>query len=394
MKKALEDVNNILSATLDTQFEILFVKTLGEAEMYFDRPKVIAFDAIDECGTSETRRALLRVLSRLPELPKKFRFLITTRPENDITNTLFHLPTMIQLELDPSSSDSQHDVQAYLKHAMRDAFTSEERARVSAWEDDMDLLGNAANGVFIWASTAEKFVSEADDKPRCLRDLVADVKTGGLSLYALYARVLRGSFEWDQKATSDFTRVMVLVLLGKEPFTAKMIDGMLGLKSDGILSRLGPVLLRIAGQPIRLRHTSLYDYFTSCKGEPWFVDADDGRLILAHLSFDGMADRLHFNMGRIKSSFYPNDRVGQRAPGAITADVRYICRYWAQHLREVPFSIDLLRRLSTFTLEQLLFWFEVLSLTKDFYHIPGGCLREAISWIPVSVIQSSLWGRF
>lgn len=390
MRNAVKDMN-ILSATLDIQFEILLVKVLVDIEQYFDQPVVIIFDAMDECGSSEERRELLRVLARLPELPKKFRFLITTRPENDITNTLFSSPSMMQLELNPSCSDSQQDVRTYLDHAMRDLLTRRDLELVlPKWEELMIVLGDAADGVFIWASTAERLVSRAANKARRLQELVSDVKKGDVTLHTLYATALRGMFDWDGEPETkvEFTRIMTLVLLGKEPFTKEMVDDLLGLDSDVVLSMLRPLLFYAPGQPIRIYHTSLYDYLTSCKGEPWFIDVADGRVLLAHASFDLMADRLHFNMGDVESSFLTNDHVNQRAATTIVAAVRYVCRYWAQHLREVPFSGDLHLKLSAFTFEHLLFWFEALSLTKDFYHVPGNCIRDAIAWIPVSVFLS------
>lgn len=388
MQEVLKDVN-ILSATLEAQFDILFLKVLDIVKDYIHQPIVIILDAMDECGSSNQRSELLEVLARLnDELPteSKLRFLITTRPESDITKTLYPALSIQNIDLIPSSSDCQRDVRAYLKHAMRDVLASRDLEHVpSDQEEFMNVLGDAADGVFIWASIAEKLVHRAANKPRRLQELVSDVKKGDVTLHNLYATVLEGLFDWDKEpeTKTEFTRIMTLVLLGKEPFTKEMIDGMLGLDSDAVLSMLRPFLFYAPGQPIRIYHTSLYDYLTSCRGAPWFIDVDEGRLLLAHVSLDVMANRLHFDMGKVISSFLANDHVDQRVANPITADVRYVCRYWAQHLRHVPFSLSLLRKLSKFTFEQLLFWFEALSLTKDFYHIPGGCVRDVIAWTPV-----------
>lgn len=100
---------------------------------------------------------------------------------------------------------------------------------------------------------------------------------------------------------------------------------MLDLDSDVVLSMLRPVLFYAPGQPIRIYHTSLHDYLVICKGVPWFIDVDCGRLMLAHASFDVMANRLYFNMGQIGRYILPNDHVDQRATKFITMIVRYAC---------------------------------------------------------------------
>lgn len=122
MRDAVKDVD-ITSLSLMAQFEILFVGVLGRAEDQFDRPVIIVFDAVDECGPGQERRNLMPVLARLTELPKKFRFLITTRLEQDIAHTFLSLPAVMKLEMNPTFPDSQQDVRTYLDVAMRRFFS-------------------------------------------------------------------------------------------------------------------------------------------------------------------------------------------------------------------------------------------------------------------------------
>lgn len=385
MLDAVKD-KNIISASLETQFDILFAKTLSGTAPLLDNPIVIAFDALDECGSVEDRRRLMQLLPKLLELPKIFRFLITSRPEHDIMNVLSPLP-IEQLELDPS----QEDVRAYLHHELYKAFTEYERSLLTEemWQEVITALSSAAHGYFIWASTAIKIIHQATCKFLCLERLVSSAGNDGVPLDALYATALREAFQWEDETTQYlFPRVMSLVLLGKIPFTNGMIDEIVGFEhgAHSILSRILSLVAYTPGEPIRIHHASFFDYLTRCVFEPWFIDIHLARHMIAHSCFNVLTSRLHFNMGGLKSSFVLNtevDGLTDRISGSISPLLHYICVYWAQHLLDTPSSYDLVDKLSAFTHGYLLYWFEVLSLKKDFYHTSVSCLRDAIAWIPV-----------
>ncbi|KAL5514113.1 hypothetical protein ACEPAG_2874 [Sanghuangporus baumii] len=86
----IEHDNDIASATALRQFNKLLLKPLcaiQEARSSMN-PIVVVIDALDECGTPETRRSLMELLRReFPKLPNAFRFLITSRREPDIYET-------------------------------------------------------------------------------------------------------------------------------------------------------------------------------------------------------------------------------------------------------------------------------------------------------------------
>ena len=91
-------------------------------------------------------------------------------------------------------------------------------------------------------------------------------------------------------------------------------------------------------------------------------------------------------MGDLKTSFVRNNEVEgleERLAKAIPPYLLYVCRHWSHHLRVLPFSRELLDKLTIFVNEQLLYWFEVLSLTGNFLHVAGDMLRDTIAWMPV-----------
>ena len=129
MSDAVKDMG-IISASMEIQFETLFRKALTEASKEIDSPIVIILDALDECGTSQDRRGLMQVLGKLHELPKTFRFLITSRSETDIKNTL---RVFKMITLDPDSADSRDDVYMFLGQDMPKACEPDTKDFLGAW---------------------------------------------------------------------------------------------------------------------------------------------------------------------------------------------------------------------------------------------------------------------
>ncbi|KAL5522142.1 hypothetical protein ACEPAF_1999 [Sanghuangporus sanghuang] len=81
----IENDKDIASATAMQQFNKLLLRPLLAAERHVEPPVVVVIDALDECGTPETRRSLMKLFrTEFLKLPKAFRFLITSRREPDI----------------------------------------------------------------------------------------------------------------------------------------------------------------------------------------------------------------------------------------------------------------------------------------------------------------------
>ena len=69
---------------------------------------VLVLDALDECGTTKDRGALVKVLAeKSTHLPSTFRFVITSRPDIDIRLAFESQPRVLTLELVLTSTASQ-----------------------------------------------------------------------------------------------------------------------------------------------------------------------------------------------------------------------------------------------------------------------------------------------
>ena len=106
----------------------------------------------------------------------------------------------------------------------------------------------------------------------------------------------------------------------------------------------------------------------------WFIDANVEKNKIALRRFRLMKSQLRFNI------FDLEKRVNERIhPGLL-----YAYCYWESHLRDVPYSDELLYELDNFVYKQLLYRLEVISLTKNLYDCLGPVLESAIGWTRVS----------
>ncbi|KAL5522077.1 hypothetical protein ACEPAF_1934 [Sanghuangporus sanghuang] len=392
----VENDKDISSASSEEQFRKLLLQPLLSVALTMSGPVLVVLDALDECGTADSRRCLMELFqNEFSKLPNAFRFLITSRREEDINNILSMQPESVAvMELDYASAASQRDVLSYLDVEMRKTIGKKVKIPEDyPWNQNIMQLGKAAGGLFIWASTAVKMVGNGVYPLDSIDDLVSDTKSlSGFGLRELYAAVLRGSgIPWDkERSKNNFRKILMIFLAGKVPMSSKTIDGLLGFQSREsctlILSRLQSLISYTVEGPISLFHASFSDYLTSPdhSSEPWFIDVYDVNRLILERCFSVMENMLHFNMCRLETSFVCNDDVpdfAHRVQDCIPSHLEYACIHWVQHLRDAPYSPDVFKGLNDFVHQRLLFWFEVLSLINSFGRIASHALLDAVKWI-------------
>ncbi|EJC98353.1 uncharacterized protein FOMMEDRAFT_161713 [Fomitiporia mediterranea MF3/22] len=316
--EAIVQDSDIALASGTTQSEKLIKIPLDRVGEALQGPvTVIVLDALDECGTDSGRRRLLELFREgLPTLPENFRFLITSRKELDIDQALSSQPESVcAVELEHDSVMCKIDVLRYIDYEMRKVFTKSKLETVHDWQLKMERLGDAAGGLFIWASTAVKLV-DRDFPARRLNHLVS--KSQLLSaLDTLYRTVLETSgisFD-DEESRSHFSQVLGLILLCKVPLSDDAIDGILGYSDEDssrlVLSRLRSVLAYTSGEPIRFCHTSFRDYLLAPGRErdDWFINLEFQKTLVATQCFSVMKNGLRFNICNQESSYILNDQI-------------------------------------------------------------------------------------
>ena len=379
------------SATLKSEFNILLHNPLSSITSEISHPILIVLDAIDECGTPQSRQVLMSILrDGIPSLHSAIRFVMTGRPEEDII-PFASLPNVRHITLDHQSEESMHDVPAYIEYELG-MLRSSNMLRVPSdwpWGERLRTFSRSANGLFIWASTAVKFIRDGRlNRFKRLERLVNNPRL--LNLNDLYIIVLENAFQWDDDESSIFKDVFSLILFSKSPLSIQDITGILGLQEDTaseLLSCLRSLVAYGEGQPIKIHHTSFYDYLVSCVDMPWHIDIEAQKRNIANICFDRMGELLRYDICGLEMSLKFNKDVpdlDERIAKNIPSFLKYVCCNWFNHIRDVPYSPELCKQLKSFAYVRLLFWFEVLSLTETFSDHVGTALLYTIQWVGVS----------
>ena len=361
----IEDDHELRFSSTEILFERLLYKSLHSVSITHKlKPMLVILDALDECSSIHDQEELVVLLKdKLPTMPSNIRLLVTSRPEKGVAPPLpspsLHSRLCHHVELSHMSENSKREVAYYIRHEL-EKLRSESRIVVAGnggWDENIDKFGEAAKGLFIWAATAIEFIKEIRaGRLYRLRRLVNGTRVDGMDLDMLYAMILKNCIDWkDGEIKEKFSSVFSLILFGKTPLSDVDIDEILCYEkgtTSGILKGLRSLVVFRPGQPIWVHHTSLCDYLTSTRcDESWYIDTDVEKNKIASRCFRLMKEQFHFNICDFETSFKFNRDVpdfGKRVNKRIHPGLLYACRYWASHLRDVPYSDELLSELGVF----------------------------------------------
>ncbi|KAF5361166.1 hypothetical protein D9758_009071 [Tetrapyrgos nigripes] len=161
---------------------------------------VIIVDGLDEMGNSDERYALLKEFESLFKEVPWFKLVITSRPQikSEISDIWRASNQFQSVDLN-NQYNADADIQAFFIYHLD---------RINAkWgaADHIEELVAKADGLFIWATTALKYLEEGVDKNYNLKTLLRSHNNNSkhgqyASLYALYTAVLEEHFTTDENA--------------------------------------------------------------------------------------------------------------------------------------------------------------------------------------------------
>jgi hypothetical protein len=395
----IEHNSGVTEASLRVQFTKLILEPLSSLSVLQTQgPVIIIIDAFDECGDPVSRKSLLTLLAQnLIKLPAIFKFLITSRREFDIEAAFSCQSNIMAKELDIMEESNTLDIYSYLRHHMKALQSDRIYQLNSDWpgEEIIQTLAQSSAGLFIWASTAVKFIIEGHHPVQQLKILLhPHPRAAESALDVLYETALHTAGKWDNnEVAADFCAVLGAIVVGRLPLTDIMIDKILGLdgprSSKFILLRLHCLLRWTPGHAVQTLHKSFVDYLTDtnrCGNCPWFINISIHQGQFAQACFQHMRAGLKFNICRFDTSHVCNDEVPDlpsHIEKFIPAQLSYACLFWADHLQETNFTLEYITILEDFFYQQFLYWLEVLSLTKK-VSSASQTLVSALDWIKVS----------
>ncbi|KAH8809600.1 quinon protein alcohol dehydrogenase-like superfamily [Flagelloscypha sp. PMI_526] len=366
---AQEDPNHLDALSLAELFGAIIqhpMSALGPTT-----PLVVVIDALDEFGGlagDQRRHAMLQSLNLWRDLPSTCRLFLTSRTLSDIQPLLdTNLNTVVPLEVGSRvSAQSEADLHHYYSNEF-EYISKDYTSLPKPWPSlpDIDSLVRAADGLFIWASTVVTIIRQ---NPNKLKSIVAQVRDGSIagSIDGLYKSLLDAAFP-DDFDPEIFGRLTGAIIVARAPLTRGGLSQLLNLDEievEVVCKALQPVLETFPF--LSFHHQSFVDFLVSDGCSRQFrclVPAQHFNMTAS--CFSVMDKELHFNMGRTKTSYLR----GQEAPELVKhvdEHVLYACQSWGTHLALCDTAVAVEDEIVHFLHSKLLFWLEVLSMSKCF----------------------------
>ncbi|KAG8997424.1 hypothetical protein FRB94_007671 [Tulasnella sp. JGI-2019a] len=433
---ALRDDPEASSSDLLTQLTKLILEPLRTVIDTAPLPIVIVLDALNECESSahatDIVKHLAQIASKLPD-KCRLRVLITSRPELDMQAAIQTIafdnsttrgksadrrkaskpsPMALEIasldEIDPKIVGD--DIKRYLRSRLQDN-------RDIATDSQIERLVEIAQGLFIAASTAVKYINDSflpnidgwmkrletilsvegnDSDWRLRADGVTRLGVGSTrpfqALDSMYSKILWKALppgrDTDKDVENDAPVVLGTITLLFNPLSLRSLAALLELPPRAVTNSLLPfhsvVFVPNYDQedsaPLRLIHPSFPNFLTAssrCTDTRFFVDPASQHSRVALLCLDHMSKSLSRDMCNIGFLPTPNSAVTdlhKRLQVKVPLHLRYACSSWPLHLDQAGFSgytdnsvrdgkaSRLLDAFEKFVRTKLLCWLEVMSL--------------------------------
>ena len=373
--------NHSLKDTADIaeQWEKFIVEPLFQLQGSSTGVVVVVIDALDESGAETTRAPFLEALTACDaKLPVNIRVLLTSRPLVDIQEALDasqHVRTRSLDDIDAKSTIN--DISLYVSHRLKSL-------RKTFSDADIQQVAAKSGGVFEWARLACDFISlhriDVVAKRR-LAEIMSHTSADGRTLLdEMYTTFLKEFTQGSSEVLGVFQSVMRQILWSKEPLPISALNFMRDRfpRTDdrynvgGTLQMMASLLsgTNETSTPVRPLHASFYDFLLdeNRSGEFCILEGNIHRdLAIASLSV--MCTCLCFNICGLETSYVANAEVAdldKKVEQNIPQYLLYACKFWAMHLQEAEFDMDLAALVGEFMSgEQVLFWLEVLGVSKS-----------------------------
>jgi hypothetical protein len=379
---------------------------------------IFVIDALDECEDENDIRIILQLLAEAWSLEAvQLRVFLTSRPEVPIRNGFNRMldtkhQDFVLHMISPSIVD--HDIGIFLRHELDRIAGEHYLGAVWPGEQVVEQLLRSANGLFIWAATACRFIEEgrslaADRLSIVLKANSADDSADGFSsdsaiddnnddpamaperhLDKLYITVLQNSIHKYKKPERKKWRKLLGTALGtiavlSSPLSTQSLRRILDTTQDQMNQTLNDLhaILNIPQDPthpLHLHHPSFRDFLLDrkrCEDLHLGIDEKQAHQTLATKCIQLMSrtfkqdfkqDMCSIGRPGVFVAICDTDRPGtlvtdvesRRVEQNLPPEVQYACLYWIQHLQRSGTQLEDDDQVHRFLQEHLLHWLEAL----------------------------------
>ena len=367
ISQIVEKNPRIAEMPLDFQITNLLSAKAMEPVVWSEGPIVLVVDALDESGSHEHRKDLLKALSNnFHNLPSFVRFIVVSRHESDIERTFGSHSAVHPYPLDIDSATNHGDILEFVRQRLDQIRTENDLGSNWPGDDNIGALAKGAGGLFVWASTACLYIDGYNPDGR-LKELITQHSVINFSkpfaqLDDLYKTGLQSAGLWDDPSfRSDCRDILGVVLCARIPLSYAVIDSLLELSQNRpcrrSILRLACVFRTGETEGIRILHPSFHDYLSErCSIEPWSIDLELHNKMLTLHCIKLLDTELKEN---ILGLTLPHPVENQTLPEALS----YACRFWVDHICLISCGIDDIADLVyNFLCRHLPHWMEALAI--------------------------------
>jgi WD40 repeat protein len=398
----------------------LFIKPAGS--LVAGAELVIVIDAMDECPADDRGRPggeLLSILLRgLTQLSGRMKLLLTSRAEPEIIR-MFDLAslgsqhTVMRLH-DLDSAVVRSDIRMYFTQSFADTVMARPDLSLENWpsNEDIDMLVDLADVLFVFAATVVRFVNTPKHNPRSRLEIMLARREGSFaspyhSLDQLYLQVLSESVRSEQHEDEEILsqtlrNVVGCIVTARHPLSVAVHAIILGMDPNDVrllVGSLSALLLSTEDESVRIFHPSFPDFIVSprrCNDSRFFVPLEEHHFRLALSCLTLLNQHLRYNMANLDDPDLANSDVedledrllssiceqGDHGVTSLPQALFYAARHWTTHVvsSSTTYSEELLDALSRFCNEHLFHWLELLSLIRGLAYSTQSNLLAVISW--------------
>lgn len=394
VRKKIDDANNRTAIAMGSrkfQFEKLILEPLQEAEKN-SRPPIniiVVIDALDECDQNDNVEDILRVLTCVTKLKFfKVKFLVTSRPENDIRNRM-NLNDEFKSQLEGTQLDeepaTENDISVYMRSRLEKVrenlnrnIGSRSQKLPADWpgEHKTTELVKMAVPLFIFAVTVCRFIEDqrlpgtpSNRLERVLQQKVVDHET---RIEATYLPVLQQMFLGLKDAVRaesihEFKAIIGPIAVLSRPLSVESLATLLDISIEIADKRLNWLhsVLNVPSDPqtpITFFHQSFRDFLLSDELAKDFS-----------VNMTEMHEKLQSKCHMIMKKSLKKDVCCQMKPGTLRKNVdkqvvdgylkpeiQYACLYWVEHLQKSDHESKDGDEVHEFLQSHLLYWLEAL----------------------------------
>ena len=389
--RAVVDHPDIGRRGLREQWKHLILQPLCELnETPKESPFVIVIDALDECENDDDVKLILHLLSEAKLLDVvRLRIFVTSRPETPIRLGFKEIrgaqqnivQDVVLHEIEKSTIE--HDIKIFLRSELGKIPRNPEIELGWPGEEKIDLLCQMASELFIYASTACRFIAEPHFAPQKRLSMILQSSYVGQTqteaVDTIYTTILQHPLKTitseDQEVFSDEFRGIVgsIVILYKT-LPGASLASLLGISIPEVnakLSALHSVLdvPKDKDSPIKLLHLSFRDFLLDpkrCKDAQLRVSEQETHQNLFIRCLTVMEKQLKRDICNLVD---PGIGIASIDPATIqecvSRELQYSCLYWASHLHASGIAVSDNESVHRFFETHFLHWLEALSLLGD-----------------------------